>query len=165
MTHSVLELSRQTNPKLAKGYSVNDSQLDTETSEREHRGRGYKVPNGAIYSTVEDLARFVSFELSEGPTNVLRREALADNFERGVRMNSSLTLGYGLGFEVFRRGDVVMFGHGGSVAGYQSGLLFDRNTRTGIIVLRNVSGGAFSVGGLCMKAMDILDTARRNDAR
>lgn len=54
-----------------------------------------------------------------------------------------------------------MFGHGGSVAGYTSGLLFDRNTRTGVIVLRNVSGGAFNIGGLCTDAMVMLAASAR----
>ena len=30
-------------------------------------GRGYKVPNGAIFTTVDDLSRFVAFELGQRP--------------------------------------------------------------------------------------------------
>lgn len=163
MTRSTFELKDRTGPELARGYFVENAYLDTTTPEREHQGRGYKVPNGGIYSTVEDMARLLAFELGEGPLDVLSPAALADNFQLGARMNQNLTSGYGLGFAVYRKGNIVMFGHGGSVAGYESGLLFNRDARVGIIVLRNLSGDAFTnMGDLCMKAIEILYRARRN---
>lgn len=33
--------------------------IDTESPRNEHDGRGYKVPNGGIYSTPNDLAKFM----------------------------------------------------------------------------------------------------------
>ena len=35
--------------------------------DRELEGRGYRVPNGAMFSTINDLAKFVAWELGEGP--------------------------------------------------------------------------------------------------
>jgi len=47
--------------QLAAGYVVRrDGTVDAETPYREHVGRGYKVPNGGIYSTVGELARFIA---------------------------------------------------------------------------------------------------------
>ena len=45
-------------PHLAKGYLVmGPSEVDSETPQRENEtGRGYKVPNGAMYTTVGDAS-------------------------------------------------------------------------------------------------------------
>ena len=69
MNRTRFELDPTITSDLAVGYQVNDdATLDDTTAAREARdGRGYKVPNGAIFTTVEDLARFVSFELGRGP--------------------------------------------------------------------------------------------------
>ena len=157
MKSSAFEPSAQIKIHLSKGYAVDDDgKLNSETPESEHQGRGYRVPNGAMYSTVEDLARFVSLELGEEKASVIKKETVQENFSRRVLMNDSLSSGYGLGFEVFRRDNVLMFGHGGSVSGYQSGILFNRKMGMGIIVLRNVSGGAFNIGGFCMNIFSVL---------
>src|SRR5262249_49457490 len=62
--------------------------------------------------------------------------------------NSEFRSGYGIGFEVLRLGDAVLYGHGGAVAGYQAAAYFQRSSRTGVIILRNVLGGEFD--GFCL---------------
>jgi CubicO group peptidase (beta-lactamase class C family) len=69
MTHSALERNAQMLPHLSKGYQSMGpgGAVDSETPQHEHEaGRGYKVPNGAIYTTVGDLARFASFLMGQG---------------------------------------------------------------------------------------------------
>ena len=150
---------------LSKGYAVRrDGEVDSETPAREHAGRGYKVPNGALYTDVEDLARFVSFLLGEGPERVLSGERLEDNFNRVNSSNGSLDAGYGIGFQLRRLGELVVYGHGGSVAGYQAGAYFDRQSKTGVIVLRNVGGGRFRVGDLAMRAIEEIAVAARGQS-
>ncbi|MDX1494268.1 MAG: serine hydrolase domain-containing protein, partial [Longimicrobiales bacterium] len=46
-------------PRLAAGYTVRNGVVSGEQPAREHAGRGYKVPNGGVYSTVADLSRFL----------------------------------------------------------------------------------------------------------
>lgn len=41
-----------------------------------------RFPDGALYTTVGDLAKFVVFELGEGPEAVLEKKTLEDNFSR-----------------------------------------------------------------------------------
>jgi CubicO group peptidase (beta-lactamase class C family) len=68
MSHSAFERNAQMLPHVAKGYELMgpNGQADSAASQREHEtGRGYKVPNGAIYTTVEDLAGFVSFLMAK----------------------------------------------------------------------------------------------------
>jgi D-alanyl-D-alanine carboxypeptidase len=152
------------NPKIqehiTKGYAIrDDGKVDWETPSKEHRGRGYKVPNGAIYTTVGNLAKFVAFELSEGPESVLTHKALEENFDRVNSADGDLSSGYGIGFRVSRHGGKVFHGHGGSVAGYRASALFHRASKTGVIVLRNVGGG-FNVSDLARRALTEVATAK-----
>src|SRR5262245_47745405 len=161
MTHSAFEPTAAIREHLSKGYEVGrDGAIDSVTPQREHDGRGYKVPNGAMYTTVGDLARFVSLELGEVPPNVLKKETLEHNYKRVNSSNDSLSSGYGIGFQLSRRGEHVFVGHGGSVAGYRAEAYVDRASNVGVIVLRNVGGGKFNLSDLCFKSLEALANAR-----
>jgi len=156
MTHSAMEWNAQMATHLAKGYQVmGPGKVDSDTPERENKnGRGYKVPNGAIYTTVSDLARFASFEMGLGPDAALKKASL-DRFQRQtiVPADIGLTSGYGIGFQVDRRDGYVTFGHGGAVAGYTSALLINRAKGIGVVVFSN---GAGNPDGIANQALDIL---------
>ncbi|HKH46914.1 MAG TPA: serine hydrolase domain-containing protein [Thermoanaerobaculia bacterium] len=152
MTSSFFEPNDQMRSRISRGYINEDGKIDAETAEREHQGRGYKVPNGAIYTTVEDLARFVAFQMGEEAPAVLKKDSLDEIFGGLVSMNSKLTRGYGTGFEVLRLDDVVLYGHSGGVAGYEAQAFFDRSSRTGVILLRNALGGSFEMSSLLRAA-------------
>ena len=141
--------------RIAKGYAVRDGEVDAETPAREHAGRGYKVPNGALYSTVSDLARFISFQLGHGPQSILPSDVVEDNFSRVSSADGGLSAGYGIGFRVQRRGEKLVFGHGGSVAGYRAGAYFDRDRGRGVVVLRNVTGGDVDITELAMRVLEL----------
>ena len=140
---------------LAKGYDLRNGKPDGAQAAREHDGRGYKVPNGAIYTTVGDLAKFVSLWLREGPEKVLKHDTIRDNLSRTGSASGELTSGYGIGFQVTRRGTTVFYGHGGSVAGYRASMLFHPATKTGVIVLRNVGGGPFNPAAVAEKVLTL----------
>jgi len=152
MTSTFFEPNDQMRSRIAKGYVSEDGKIDTATAEREHQGRGYKVPNGAIYTTVEDLARFVAFEMGEEAPAVLKKESLDESFKCLISAEESLRGGYGIGFEARRIGDFILYGHTGVVAGYQAQVLFDRRSRTGVILLRNALGGSFNSLSLLLAA-------------
>ena len=170
MTHTTFEPKARTSSQISKGYNLEGGRVDTATPEREHQGRGYKVPNGAVYTTIGDLSRFISFELGEGPESVLTKSALAENFKRITIMtddyNAYLASGYGIGFRLRRQNDLVIFGHAGGVSGYEARADFDPLTRTGIVVLRNVGGKAIhvSTSKLAGIALEKLAAARRQTA-
>jgi CubicO group peptidase (beta-lactamase class C family) len=157
MTHSALERNAQMLPHLSKGYQLMGpvGEVDSETAQREHEtGRGYKVPNGAIYTTLGDLARFASVLIGQGPETVLKSASL-DRFEKqlAVPADIGLTSGYGIGFQVDRRDGYVAFGHGGAVAGYTSSLLMNRAKGIGVIVF---SSGAANPDSLAGRSLDVL---------
>ena len=161
MAHTDFVPTRAIVPVLAKGYEIRDGRPDGAQPAREHEGRGYKVPNGALYSTVGDLARYVALMLGDGPETVLERETVKDNLSRVSSASGDLASGYGIGFQVQRRGTLVMFGHGGSVAGYSAQVFYEPTTKTGVIVLRNAGGGAFNVAGLARRLLEAVVGARQ----
>jgi CubicO group peptidase (beta-lactamase class C family) len=157
MTHSTLERNAAMLPHLSKGYQVMgpNGQVDSETAQREaETGRGYKVPNGAIYTTVGDLSHFASFLMGQGPENVLKVGTLESfQLQLIVPADLELTHGYGVGFETQRREGYTEFGHDGSVAGYTASLLMNRKTGVGVIVFSN---GAANPANIAQRALDIL---------
>ena len=148
---------------LATGYVVNgDGTLDDRTAAEELRnGRGYKVPNGAIFTTVDDLARFVGFELGRGPHSVLQSTTLEDAFGGLVATDASLDRGYGVGFMAMRRDDLSYVGHSGSVAGYQAAMYFHRQLQLGVVLFRNVIGGKQEPDRLAVDILSSLVHARQ----
>ncbi len=160
MAHTDFVPTPAITPVLAKGYEIRDGRPDGAQPAREHAGRGYKVPNGALYATVGDLSRYVALMLGDGPDTVLKRETVADNLSRVSSASGDLTSGYGIGFQVQRRGTLVMYGHGGSVAGYRAQVLYEPTTKTGIIVLRNAGGGKFNVAGLARSLLEVVVAAQ-----
>jgi CubicO group peptidase (beta-lactamase class C family) len=143
---------------VAVGYQVKgDGTLDDKTAAQEARdGRGYKVPNGAIFSTVDDLARFVVFELSRGPDSVLARSMLDEAFDGLVATDRFLQTGYGLGFMAMSRDGYAYLGHSGSVAGYRAAMYYDRGMKLGVVVFRNVVGGKQDPNRLAVDILSLL---------
>lgn len=144
MPHTAFEQTPEILKALAKGYVPRAGKGDPAPAARElERGRGYKIPNGALFTTIGDLARFVAFELGAGPETVLPRKVWLDNLTRSNSANGELTSGYGVGFQMMRRGDMVVYGHGGSVAGYHAGAYFHVPSQTGLLFLRNAAAPDF----------------------
>ena len=133
-------------PRLATGYANRPGgTVDAETPAREHDGRGYKVPNGGVYSTVADLGRFLGAVAGVPGLRILsetsRREMTS------VQTPEETDRGYGLGFSVSidAAGNKIV-SHGGSVAGYTAHMAVDPAQRIGVVVLRNYQGGATNLG-------------------
>lgn len=155
MKGSFFEPDDKVRSRISRGYINEEGKLDAETAEREHQGRGYKVPNGAIYSTVGDLARFVAFKMGEDAPQVLKKEILEESFQRLVTATPGFKRGYGIGFQILRLGDIVLYGHSGGLAGYQAEAYFDRGSRIGVIILRNGIGGSFNTTSLLRAAFEV----------
>ncbi len=138
MTSSTFVISERLQPLLSVGYANSARGIDAETPAREHLGRGYKVPNGGIYSTVGDLARFVG-ALSGGGPAVMSETMRVAMLTRQTPMDGAA---YGFGLQLSSaEGAASIAGHGGSVAGYTAYLAFDPDSKVGVILLRNYGSG------------------------
>lgn len=131
---------------LAKGYGRGqDGAVDAETPYREHVGRGYKVPNGGVYSTVGDLGRFIAGLTASAAVPVLGQEArlLVGTPQTPDESETRYSFGF---FLYDEEGAGTMVGHSGSVAGYNAFLVFEPETGVGVVLLRNYVGGETNLG-------------------
>jgi D-alanyl-D-alanine carboxypeptidase len=165
MEHTAFEPNDRIRPDLAKGYAIQSGKPDAKTPEREHEGRGYKVPNGAVYSTVDDVARFVAFELGADVKHVLNSPMLDVSTRPLVAITNDLQRGYGIGCNVLRERELTIYGHAGSVAGYQAVAFVDRKTRVGVIALRNASGGKLDMLDLGVRMLEKVVDGSKKETR
>jgi len=156
MADTAFEPNDRIRTRIARGYLIQNGKLDWEMADREHQGRGYKVPNGAIYTTVDDLSKFLTFELGGGPESVLDKQSLEQNFKRIITTGPDATSGYGLGFTLERNNDLVLIGHDGAVAGYQASAFVNRKSKTGVVIFRNatIRGDKFDSEKLMLSLFD-----------
>lgn len=162
MTHSSFIVPADDLRHLAVGYANRrDGSIDAEGPAREHRGRGYKVPNGGIYSTVGDLARFIAGMSGAAGDALLPRELRQEMMR--IQTPGSDSSGYGLGFQIRVGEDGRRYvAHGGSVAGYTAHLVFEPESGIGVILLRNYNSGAMNLGAVASRALVSLVGASRS---
>jgi CubicO group peptidase (beta-lactamase class C family) len=162
MNNTAWEPTAAMRPRLARGYDVDKSgKADYMGPDKEWDGRGYRVPNGALITTIKDLSKFVAWELGAGPDTLLTRETQQDNYSRVMIGAGDMRGGYGIGFQVQRRGALVAYGHGGTTDGFLSQALFDRESKTGVIVFRSVTGGKLNPNAVAMRLLEIVSASRR----
>jgi CubicO group peptidase (beta-lactamase class C family) len=136
MMQTAFSLDERAQKKRAKGFLIEDGKVDAKTPEQQERdGRGWRLPSGGLYSTIEDLARWVAFESGAEKAAVLSKKTLESNFVHVQSAFTDFDYGYGIGFQVRRRGNFVAVGHDGVLAGYQSSAWFDQKTRLGVVTL------------------------------
>ncbi|MBQ1022689.1 beta-lactamase family protein [Micromonospora sp. D93] len=106
---------------------------------------GAMAPAGQLWSTIEDLGRWAVF-LADPDPSVLAAETLTEMCSPVVISDDSWTGGHGLGLELYRDGERVYVGHGGSMPGYVATLTVHRPTRTAVVGFANSYG--FPITGL-----------------
>jgi CubicO group peptidase (beta-lactamase class C family) len=117
----------------------------------ELRGKGGE---SGLYSTVGDLARWGAF-LSDPDESVLSAASAAQMHDLQIMAEADWTLGWGLGLELWRRGERILGGHTGGYPGFLSILVYSRRERIGAVVLTNSS----SWGKLSATGLDLAEAA------
>ena len=92
-------------------------------------------------STLNDLAKYAAFHLSEDENAVLSPHSLRD-MHRIHWLEPSWSEGYGLGSMQYKLGDWSISGHAGGYPGYLTGFTLCREQSTAVIVLTNALGSA-----------------------
>ena len=153
---SFIVAGQELEPRLAAGYiSRSDGSIDAEQPALEHAGRGYKVPNGGVYSTVADLGRFLGAMSGVAGLRILSEESRLEALE--VQTPEDPNAGYGLGFAIRSDEDGRRIAsHGGSVAGYNAHMAVDPDARIGVVLLRNYGGGATNLGRVAQELVSVL---------
>jgi len=97
---------------------------------------GGKGGESGLYSTVGDLARWGSF-LADPDESVLSAASVAQMHDLQIMAEPDWTLGWGLGIELWRRGERIFGGHTGGFPGFLSILLYSRRDGIGAVLLTN----------------------------
>ncbi len=153
------ELSRRLSVGLA---NPGGDTVDADFPALEHAGRGYKVPNGGIYSTVGDLATFGAAVMGMTEYELLGPGTRSEVMQWQTPPDGP---GYGLGFSIRRvtlpdGSDGKFVGHGGSVAGYTAYLVFEPESGYGVVMLRNYNSGETNLGGASVELLTDILAAR-----
>jgi len=107
------------------------------------------APAAGFASTVEDLARFASWQfrlLESHGSEILDSNTLRE-MHRVHWVDPGWNTTWGLGFTVFRNDDETFVGHGGSCPGYRSQLTLQTRAKVATIFMANALGvtpGAFT---------------------
>lgn len=103
------------------------------------------APAGQLWSTVEDLCKWLAFLLHPDG------QVLSTGTVGEMRTPQSGSLDdvpdYGLGLQIVRTDDRSLIGHGGSMPGFLAGLLGDPDSRVGAVMLANATS-ALDLGRL-----------------
>ena len=154
MPHTAFEVTPEIQSYLAVGYQMKDGQPNSQNSSEELKGRGYNVPSDAMFTTIEDLAKYMSLEMLGGPESVLRTKTMQSNLSHGYFLFSNFAGGVGVGIQLGRFSDLIIAGHGGQLAGYRAQAYFRPDAQVGMIVMRNAEDG-FQLDYVlnCLKAL------------
>jgi CubicO group peptidase (beta-lactamase class C family) len=122
------------------GGPFGDEEPNLEGPKAEHRGRGYKVPNGGLYSTPTDLGKFLIAMM--GYTTLLGKNHLESMHTKQTPEPAYHS--YGLGFELYQDATMAIAGHAGSVWGYSSYFGFEKECQYGVVLMKNYNWGTTS---------------------
>jgi CubicO group peptidase (beta-lactamase class C family) len=132
-----LELGKTTwgfDPPSARPYFVEPySDAVLREPELELGGKGGE---SGLCSTVGDLARWGSF-LCDPDESLLAPASVAQMHDVQIMMEPDWTRGWGLGIELWRRGERIFGGHTGGFPGFISMLVYSRRERIGAVLLTN----------------------------
>jgi CubicO group peptidase (beta-lactamase class C family) len=133
----------------ARGYVVHS--LGGALHEEPRPDTGAMAPAGQLWSTVTDMAKWAAVLTDPAPA-ILARETVDEMCAPAVISDlESWTGGHGLGPQLYRVGERVFAGHGGSMPGYVSHLSVHRRSRFGVIAFAN----AYGLTGTTIKAVGL----------
>jgi len=144
--------------KLAEGMAGGPTaELNFQLPLDEHNGRGYRIPNGGLYSTVSDLSEFM--KACMGESKLLNEESL-EILRSTQTPTTRLRANYSLGFNLYADQGINTVGHGGSTPGYSAHFEFEKDSKYGVILLRNYNFGNTNLdlrSNALLRTLSILD--------
>lgn len=143
MGTSAFELTDALRPQMATGYDP--STFEDVPPLSKHPIIHGMASAGQLYSSVHDLARWISLQFrTDAPeregTQVLRGRSLWEMHQPNY-MEPNWQAGYALAWMGSRYGENVYLGHSGGIHGFITQILFHVPSRTGVVVLTNSGGG------------------------
>jgi CubicO group peptidase (beta-lactamase class C family) len=138
--------------RIASPYTDVNGRLERAKDDLSKKGAKYPGPEGGLYSTATDLARFYQMMLNKGTLDrqhILSRagvEVMTQNQTGDLKAGFAPGFGYGLGWGVikdasgtFRLNSIGTFGHGGGYRTY--GWMDPAKDMLGVILYQRTNGG------------------------
>jgi D-alanyl-D-alanine carboxypeptidase len=144
MSSSVFALTDELGPRMATGYQVR--RYEDSPGIATHAPLNGHTAAGQLYSTVSDLAKWLSLQFrtdvaERGGAQVLAGSSLVE-MHRPQFMEPDWQSGACLPWAAARFGDQVFLGHGGGVFGFLTQTRFCVQDKLGVIWLTNADGHA-----------------------
>jgi CubicO group peptidase (beta-lactamase class C family) len=121
------------------------------------------IPAGNLFTSVDDLARFLAMLAAEGATRdgrILRADTLAQMFTPQLTTEPG---SFGLGFVVGKFRDHRAVSHNGAVYGHSASLVYLPEVKLGVIVLGNEDLANARIQRLANLALSLLLQAKRGE--
>lgn len=145
MRSSVFDLTPELAERTATGYDPVPRDTPPRPSARPHLN-GF-TPAGQLYSTVEDMARFMALQFRDGPVGgvqILAGDTLRE-MRQPVMMFPDWQAGTAIGWRLSRVGGHVAIGHGGGVPGFTTQILLVPDLKLGVAVFANIGTDPHSI--------------------
>ena len=133
----------------ARGYVVHP--WHGTLHEEPRHDAGAMAPAGQLWSTIADLSRWAAFLCAPEPSVLSPDSVAAMAGPVAIADPEAWTSGYGLGLQLWRRGERVFVGHTGSMPGYLAVLVVHRPTGTGVVAFVN----SYSLTGSTIAALGL----------
>jgi CubicO group peptidase (beta-lactamase class C family) len=120
------------------------------------------VPAGSLYSTVKDMAKFISFHLAGGKVNgkqVIRAESLKAMYTPQFAIAGQLG-GYGLGIVNHPWAGGTVLNHNGGGYGYSTSQVWMPEYQIGVVVLTNSAQGGSVASRMAYGALGAMIKAK-----
>ncbi len=133
LSHSSFEPTPETTKNLAKAYMWT---IDGRTFEAPTFQMGI-APSGSMYTTVNDLGRFMSalFAGGRGPKGSILKPATLEQMWKPQYAKAGQKTGYGIGFGISEMDGHRKIGHGGAIYGFATQLSALPDDKLGVVVV------------------------------
>ncbi len=118
-------------------YKTLSGKIASGASKKQLTGNGYAVPNGGVFSTPSDYARFIMAQVRK--TDQL--EGKYRKMMQTIQIHENRNTGYGLGLFISDNNDIKIVDHSGKATGYTSLVMFSPESRIGVVMMRNTDAG------------------------
>ncbi len=144
MNSSCFELDDAARAKSATGYTISILQDLPRIAPHAHLN-GFTAA-GQLYSSVEDLAKWISLQFrTKAPKREGAQVLMGDSLSamhRPQHVDRSWNEGFGIAWKAMRRGENIFHYHGGGLPGFLTLAMFNKQHKLGAIVLTNSVGHA-----------------------
>ena len=115
-------------------------------------------PAGGVWTSADDLIRYVQLELSLGKLPDGKQLVSAENLlaRRARQIDVGEDHYYGMGLMVDSRYGIPVVHHGGSMAGYKSDIDFLPDSGVGAVLLTNSDNGGMLLGPFRRRLLEVL---------